>query len=84
MTALQNTIFLATDISLLPTANPDGFERAVEGQCSGSGWESGSYNSGRVNINQDFPTFADYQRFQQDYEYDPFEGRQEETKVGWK
>ena len=31
----------ATDISVLPSINPDGFARAEEGKCSGTGWEVG-------------------------------------------
>merc|ERR1712127_43802 len=70
-----------TDISLLPSLNPDGFSRAVEGKCSGTGKETGMYSDGGVDLNQDFPTAEDYQRFQQDFTYDPFAGRQVESQA---
>ena len=38
------------------------------------------YNEGDKDLNQDFPTWTDYQRFVADENYDPFEGgRQPET-----
>ena len=161
----------ATDISVLPSINPDGFARAEEGKCSGTGWEVGHNNyhlyiylvqtylvhlylvqiSGEniwykylvqiylvhisfasslpdnmINcpgwsvqlwqswhqpgswfkslstiyafniikkmslllrtavgalMHQDFPTADDHRRFQTDYQYDPYEDRQTETRV---
>ena len=69
-----------TDISILPSINPDGFDRAQEGECSGSGKNSGSTNENDVNINDDFPTVKDWDRFNSDLTYDPFSGgRQTET-----
>jgi len=70
-----------TDISLLPSINPDGFDRAVEGKCSGTGKEAGMYSEGGVDLNRDFPTYAEYVRFLEDYSYDPYIGRQTETKA---
>ena len=46
----------ATDISLLPSLNPDGWERATEGACSGTGRNSGASNENDVDLNTDFPT----------------------------
>lgn len=40
-------------------------------------------SDGGVDLNQDFPTAEDYQRFQQDFTYDPFAGRQVESQVQW-
>jgi len=70
-----------TDISVLPSINPDGFARAEEGKCSGTGWEAGAHNFGRKDINQDFPTAKDHKRFQTDYQFDPYEDRQTETRA---
>merc|ERR1712227_641244 len=69
-----------TDISILPSLNPDGYDRAQEGECSGSGKNSGSTNENDVDINDDFPTIKDWDRFNSDLTYDPFSGgRQAET-----
>ena len=69
-----------TDISILPSLNPDGFDRATPGACSGTGKQAGMYNEGDKDINQDFPTWEDYQRFIEDEDFNPFEGgRQPET-----
>ena len=70
----------STDISLLPSLNPDGFDRATEGECSGTGKSSGSTNDNDVDIDNDFPTYQEFQRFNADLSYDPFSGdRQAET-----
>ena len=37
-----------TDISVLPSLNPDGYDRATEGDCSGTDKKSGARNE--VNI----------------------------------
>ena len=44
-----------TDISLLPALNPDGWDLATEGECSGTGRGSGATNDNGVDINTDFP-----------------------------
>ncbi|XP_052544555.1 carboxypeptidase D [Tympanuchus pallidicinctus] len=44
----------ATDIYLLPSLNPDGFERAREGDCGGGG-ASGRENSRGRDLNRSFP-----------------------------
>ncbi|KAM6315882.1 carboxypeptidase D [Podargus strigoides] len=43
-----------TDVYLLPSLNPDGFEHAREGDCSG-GAESGRENSRGRDLNRSFP-----------------------------
>jgi len=55
ITELLNT----TDITLIPTINPDGFDRAEEGACSGADYRTGRYNEGRADLNRDFPTWRD-------------------------
>lgn len=48
VTRLVNT----TDIYIMPSMNPDGFEKAKEGSCSGT---VGRYNYDNVDLNRDFP-----------------------------
>ena len=36
-----------TDITIIPTMNPDGFDRGKEGACSGADYVTGRYNEGR-------------------------------------
>jgi len=43
--------------------------------------KAGAHNFGRVDINQDFPTADDHRRFQTDYQFDPYEDRQSETRA---
>ncbi|XP_066502656.1 carboxypeptidase D, b isoform X2 [Hoplias malabaricus] len=45
-----------TDIYIMPTMNPDGFERATEGQCEGN---KGRENAKRVDLNSKFPDNSD-------------------------
>jgi len=69
-----------TDISILPSLNPDGFDRATKGSCSGTGKLTGAHNEGGMDLNRDYPTWDDYQRFLVDEDFDPFQGgRQPET-----
>eukprot|EP00091_Calanus_sinicus_P006621 TRINITY_DN17317_c0_g1_i1.p1 TRINITY_DN17317_c0_g1~~TRINITY_DN17317_c0_g1_i1.p1 ORF type:complete len:202 (-),score=25.10 TRINITY_DN17317_c0_g1_i1:74-679(-) len=63
-----------TDISIVPSLNPDGFDRATRGSCSGTGKLAGMFNEGDVDLNRDFPTWAEYQRFLEDEDFDPFSG----------
>ena len=44
-----------TDIHIMPTMNPDGFERASKGTCGGHGHSSGRTNANGVDLNRDFP-----------------------------
>lgn len=48
ITRLINT----TNIYIMPSANPDGFESSVEGTCSGI---TGRTNANNVDLNRDFP-----------------------------
>ena len=43
----------STDIYIIPSMNPDGFEQSVEGSCDGS--DSGRHNANDVDLNRDFP-----------------------------
>ena len=51
VTRILNT----TQIHLLPSMNPDGFEMAKEGDCFGAGRQSGRNNANNVDLNRDFP-----------------------------
>ncbi|GIY90390.1 hypothetical protein CEXT_552002 [Caerostris extrusa] len=51
VTQLVDTI----DIHLMPSANPDGFEAATEGDCDGSKRPSGRENANGKDLNRDFP-----------------------------
>lgn len=42
-----------TDIYIMPSMNPDGFEKSVEGECSGS--SSGRNNARNKDLNRSFP-----------------------------
>lgn len=42
-----------TDISIMPSMNPDGFERSVEGDCQGT--SGGRENGKQVDLNRSFP-----------------------------
>ncbi|XP_054714208.1 carboxypeptidase D-like [Uloborus diversus] len=62
------------DIHLMPSANPDGFEKAKEGDCFGSQVPSGRENAKGVDLNRDFPD-----QFNVSKNYSLHEGRQPET-----
>lgn len=49
VTELVNT----TDIYILPSMNPDGFERSVEGDCLGK--DEGRHNAKNIDLNRSFP-----------------------------
>jgi carboxypeptidase D len=48
-------IINSSDIYLMPSMNPDGFEIAKEGDCFGAGHHSGRENANNVDLNRDFP-----------------------------
>ena len=43
-------ILETTDLYILPTMNPDGFERAFEGRCDGITYTAGRLSEGTINI----------------------------------
>ena len=45
---LKREILETTDLYILPTMNPDGFERAFEGRCDGITDSAGRLSEGRV------------------------------------
>ncbi|GBP39104.1 Carboxypeptidase D [Eumeta japonica] len=66
-----------TDIYLMPSLNPDGFEISVEGSCESPNSLGGRNNARNVDLNRDFPDQFDKNRSIEDaYIYD---GRQPET-----
>ena len=83
----------STDITIIPTINPDGFDRATEGKCSGNNlnslgtnlifvfagedFKSGRLNERKKDINRDFPTWRDVNSSRDDL----YDDRQPETKV---
>ncbi|CAF0984664.1 unnamed protein product [Adineta steineri] len=74
-----NRLLTTTDIYIMPSMNPDGFEKAVEGSCDKVG-ESGRENSHRVDLNRDFPSpYKALNSMANGKIGDLFHGRQEET-----
>ena len=47
----------STDIHIMPTMNPDGFERSQKGVCRGYSHSSGRTNTQGVDLNRDFPSW---------------------------
>ena len=82
-----------TDITIIPTINPDGFDRSEEGECSGKkkklykyqlpdsqpgeNFKSGRLNDDKKDINRDFPTWKDIKKSRKEI----YTNRQPETKV---
>lgn len=52
-------ILETVDLWILPSMNPDGFERATEGLCLGGDYVAGRLNEGRQDLNRDFPSLRD-------------------------
>lgn len=53
-----------TDIFLLPSMNPDGYERSYEGNCDSLPGYVGRINAAGVDLNRDFPDRLDNQLVQ--------------------
>ena len=66
----------STDIHLLITMNPDGFEQATIGDCSGFDDESGRKNQRNKDLNRNFPTKDDVGKIQ----HELLNGREPETR----
>ena len=69
----------SVDIAILPAASPDGFRRSRKGSCSGDRFREGRQNGRGVELPTSFPGPADWQRFQAEPNYNPYQGRQPET-----
>ncbi|XP_052799616.1 LOW QUALITY PROTEIN: carboxypeptidase D-like [Mya arenaria] len=69
VTKLVNSV----DIFIMPSMNPDGFERAVEGQCDGV---TGRANANNIDLNRNFPD-----------QFDQFSGKniqpETQTLIDW-
>jgi len=65
-----------TDITIIPTMNPDGFDRGTEGACSGADYATGRFNEENIDLNRNFPTWADVNKTREEL----FAGRQVETQ----
>jgi len=48
-------IMETTEIHIVPTVNPDGWDRATEEECGGQDYASGRWNENKVDLNRDFP-----------------------------
>ena len=72
-----------TDLYILPTMNPDGFERAKEGRCLGGSYMEGRLNEGHQDLNRDFPTWRDKRRLEREDLAPSFlyKNREKETKL---
>ncbi|CAH2052750.1 unnamed protein product, partial [Iphiclides podalirius] len=73
VTRLVNT----TDIHLMPSLNPDGFEASKEGECESLQESAGRNNAKGVDLNRDFPDQFDRNRSNEEAYL--FGGRQPET-----
>ncbi|XP_011256547.2 carboxypeptidase D [Camponotus floridanus] len=68
-----------TDIYLMPSMNPDGFENSLEGKCESKEDFSGRENANRVDLNRDFPDQFDRRLSQIKKGVSILNGRQNET-----
>lgn len=71
------TLLATTDITIIPTINPDGFDRGTEGACSGGDYKTGRYNEGERDLNRDFPTWRQVNQTRESL----YSGRQPETQA---
>lgn len=65
-----------TEVHILPSMNPDGFEVAREGDCPGYDGDSGRLNANKKDLNRDFP---DRWAFLNSSSQEMMNGRQPET-----
>ncbi|XP_015114508.1 carboxypeptidase D [Diachasma alloeum] len=68
-----------TDIFLMPSLNPDGFEKSQEGLCESKSDYSGRENANHVDLNRDFPDQFDRSANQYIRGGNIVSGRQNET-----
>lgn len=74
-----NRLLSTTDIYIMPTMNPDGFENSMEGVCD-SRRMAGRGNMKNVDLNRDFPSqYAPLKQLQNGTTGDLFYDRQPET-----
>eukprot|EP00095_Tigriopus_kingsejongensis_P004319 maker-scaffold228_size248166-snap-gene-0.11 protein:Tk04319 transcript:maker-scaffold228_size248166-snap-gene-0.11-mRNA-1 annotation:"GH12395" len=61
----ENATHILENVNLfiLPTMNPDGFDRGQEGRCSGGSYEAGRLSEGRQDLNRNFPTWKDWKQY---------------------
>ena len=50
-----NNLVNSTDIYIMPSMNPDGFELSTEGTCDGDRSGRGRHNAHNIDLNRDFP-----------------------------
>merc|ERR1712200_255110 len=65
------------NLTIIPTMNPDGFDRSEEAKCTGGDYATGRYNEGNVDLNRDFPTWRETNQTYAEYS----RGKQPETKA---
>lgn len=68
-----------TDIFLMPSLNPDGFEKSEEGKCDSKTDFSGRENANHVDLNRDFPDQFNRRISQLRKDGSILDGRQDET-----
>jgi len=74
-----NRLLSSTDIYIMPTMNPDGFENSHEGSCDAQSL-TGRGNAVKVDLNRNFPSqFTPLQQWSNGSIADLFYGREPET-----